>query len=472
MLDTVRRPIVRLLVSALILAAAVTNPCKLPAEQQETSGRDEARRLLVEASHLIPEIPGGQQSSAGANIAGQLVRAGDLADALATVRLLAKAEDQTQATGSIAWGLAYGGDFARALALVEGTANGQNKGVQYEILAELRADQGDLKGALQIAHRISGDPGRLVDALLRVGTRVAKAGDLAGAREAIGSALRVTEEALKENVGYAAGYAQVATTQAEIGDTGDAYVTLDRLSAIADRYKGAGGNGMFLPELSCAQAEIGDLKDAQRTNDEMAAGTGTSDLALMCISKEQAKRGLMTEALETASRLSSPAFQGNALQEIGMIRGAHGAASDVLEAIEHISAPQERADAFASLALEQAENEDPAAGATLQRAWKAETEMGAGTSDNVLGTIAVTRAILADFAGAEQVVQGIVNPEARVWPLWNITSFLVAAGHLRDALTLAENEGAAYPKAYALLGTAQGILDHLEAEEKKQSSRH
>jgi hypothetical protein len=192
----------------------------------------------------------------------------------------------------------------------------------------------------------------------------------------------------------------------------------------------------------------------------------------MCISKEQAKRGLMTEALETASRLSSPAFQGNALQEIGMIRGAHGAASDVLEAIEHISAPQERADAFASLALEQAENEDPAAGATLQRAWKAETEMGAGTSDNVLGTIAVTRAILADFAGAEQVVQGIVNPEARVWPLWNITSFLVAAGHLRDALTLAENEGAAYPKAYALLGTAQGILDHLEAEEKKQSSRH
>jgi hypothetical protein len=60
----------------------------------------------------------------------------------------------------------------------------------------------------------------------------------------------------------------------------------------------------------------------------------------------------------------------------------------------------------------------------------------------------------------------MTKPESRVWPLWNITSFMVRAGHTQEALALAENQDAAYPKAYALLGTAQGILNHLESEEQ------
>jgi hypothetical protein len=92
--------------------------------------------------------------------------------------------------------------------------------------------------------------------------------------------------------------------------------------------------------------------------------------------------------------------------------------------------------------------------------------MAADAPDDVLGTIAVTRALLGDFAGAQQIVQDMTKPESRVWPLWNITSFMVRAGHTQEALALAENQDAAYPKAYALLGTAQGILNHLESEEQ------
>ena len=96
---------------------------------------------------------------------------GKAADALATVRLLRKTEDQAQVTGSIAWGLAHNGNFVQALALVESAADGQNKGVAYEGIAELRAEAGDLEDALQIAHRIRKDPDRLSDTLVRLASR-------------------------------------------------------------------------------------------------------------------------------------------------------------------------------------------------------------------------------------------------------------------------------------------------------------
>lgn len=113
----------------------------LPAAQQEASDLAEARRLLVEASYLAKDIPEFQQSSAAANIAGQLVRAADLPDALRTARFLSKSEDQTQVLGIIAWQLAHNGDVAQALSLVDRAAEGQNKAVAYELLAELIAER-------------------------------------------------------------------------------------------------------------------------------------------------------------------------------------------------------------------------------------------------------------------------------------------------------------------------------------------
>jgi hypothetical protein len=69
-------------------------------------------------------------------------------------------------------------------------------------------------------------------------------------------------------------------------------------------------------------------------------------------------------------------------------------------------------------------------------------------------------------------VYDLADQESRLWPLWSITSMMVSAGHKQEALALAENENAAYPKAYALLGTATGILDRLEAETKARAEKH
>jgi hypothetical protein len=84
----------------------------------------------------------------------------------------------------------------------------------------------------------------------------------------------------------------------------------------------------------------------------------------------------------------------------------------------------------------------------------------------------VTRAILGDFAGAQQVVREITKPESQAWSLWNITSFMVKAGHKEEALALANNEESAYPRAYALLGSAKGILNQIEAEQKARIQGH
>ncbi len=454
----------RFICLSLIVCFLGCNPSGLLAAQQETGELAKARLLLVEASHLVKDIPEFQQPSAAANIAGQQTRAADLPGALATIRLLKETEDQALATGIVAWQLAHDGNSTQALALVESTVDGQNKGVAYENLAQLHAQEGDLKGGLQIAHRIRKDPNRLADTLVRLASKRAKTGDLSGAREVLSDALNVAEEALKENIGYVTILTQIATTQAEIGDTADAFITLDRFSAFAHQYKSAEGNSTFLQQLATAQAQIGDVVGAQRTIEEIPAGN--SDLALMSISQEQAKHGLVVDALENAARISSPWFKASALREIAMSRGTHGTLNDALEAIDHIPEPAGRAEALATLALEQAENENPAASLTLQLAWKLATQMAADAPDDVLGTIAVTRALLGDFAGAQQIVQDMTKPESRVWPLWNITSFMVRAGHTQEALALAENQDAAYPKAYALLGTAQGILNHLESEEQ------
>jgi len=453
-----------------ILAVTILNPSRVPASQQEPDDLAQAHSLLIEASRLVKDIPELQRSSAAANIAGQLVRAGGLPDALATARLLPNAEDQAQVIGSIAWAIAHSGNVAQALALVENAVDGQNKGVGYEMVAELSADSGDLKGALQIAHRIRRDPGRLVDTLARLASRAAKAGDLLGAREVLHDALQVTEEALEENIRYASALAQIARTQAEIGDNADAFATLDRLSAIARHHKG-GGNGMFLPELSCAQAQIGDFVGARRTADELPVG-GSSDLSLMCISKEQAKHGLMMEALDSSALISSPGFKEATLEEIRISRTRQGNPNDAAEAIDHIPNIGDRSLALAALALDEAENKNPAADGTLQLAWKLATEMGPDASDNLLGTIAVTRALLGDFPGAQQIVLSMTKADARFWPLWNITSFMAAAGHRQEALSLAESQEAALPKAYALLGAAEGILNHLEADQKARNTKH
>lgn len=453
----------------LLLATVVGVPPPVLA-QQDMDNVLEARGLLLEAGRLIKDIPEAQQPSAVANVAGQLTRAGDLPDARSVLQLLKKPQDLALANGIIAWHLANSGNFSGALAIAEVEGGGQTLDGNYQVLAALAALKGNVGEALEIAHRIP--PQDLIarsDALRRVAAELAKAGELSRARQILGEALTDCDQAILENSHSALQLAQMAGTQAEIGDKAGAYATLSTLSDIAHRLTGVDAS-MLLQQLAAAQARMGDLVGAQQTMDELPPTR--VDSVLMAISDEQATLGLMADAVATSAHISNSVLRSMALREVGIIRGTHGTLNDAVDAIDKIPDSSSRAEALAALALEQADKDNPAAGQTVQLAWSQTAGVSTDAARHALEEIAVTRAMLNDFGGAQQIVYEMTEQESRVWPLWNITSMMVSTGHKEEALALAENENAAYPKTYALLGVATGILDRLEAETKERAGKH
>jgi hypothetical protein len=217
-----------------MLVAALAGSTEILAAQVETSERAQARRLLLEASRLIGEVPESQRSSAVANIASQLSRSGDLEDALRISQSQKNPGDQDSATGLIAWNLVQQGNVGQALRVVESISNEQNREGQYAQLAALLAGKGDLTGALRIV-QISREPQGRVSVLVQIAQQKArrKNRDVAGATEVLHQAMEIAEELVHENASNANLLSEIATTQSEIGDTTGALRTLSELSAIA-----------------------------------------------------------------------------------------------------------------------------------------------------------------------------------------------------------------------------------------------
>lgn len=455
-----------LLFTALVLGTTA------PVKPQDVNSREEARRILLEASQLIRDIPEGQQSSAVANIAGQLARAGDLPAALATVRILKQPYDQALPLGIVAWSMDHAGNGEGALQLLENSDLGQGKGAAYQQLAISHLDRGDFSGAQQITSLIQGLPYLGVDMFIRIAKQKADAGNFSGAREAIRQALDIAEKSRKEDSNGLAQLVGIAGAQAEIGDSAGALDTLNRFSEMVHQFRpdeGMVSKDSLLRQLAMGQAQTGDLVGAFRTIDELPQGS-LRDLPLGSIANQQAKNGDFREALFTVSLISEPQMKAMELREIAVLEGTTGKPLEALEAVERIFNEGDRAYALATLALEQAEKNDPAASRTLQLTIEAADDSEAKIPKYVFEYIAVTRALLKDFSGAEESVTSIKDAESRVWPLWNITAMMVEAGDVRGALSLAANEQAVYPKVYALLGTAQGILKHAEDEAKAKSN--
>ena len=151
----------RLSLSVFILMAALVSSTAIPAAQLETSERAHARRLLLEASRLIDEVPESQRSTAVANIASQLTRSLHLEDALRVSQSQKNPGDQDLSSGLIAWNLVQQGNVGQALRLVESISNVQNREGQYAQLAALLAEKGDLIGALRIVQMRREPQGRV-----------------------------------------------------------------------------------------------------------------------------------------------------------------------------------------------------------------------------------------------------------------------------------------------------------------------
>lgn len=461
----------RRILPKLTFLFALTSLLSSIAEPQEANAVAEARQILREASQLIKDIPEGQQQSATANIAGQLARAGDLQAALATANGLKDSVDKALPLGIVAAWLDHLGNSAGALNLLENSDLGQNKAQAYQQLALSHLNRGDFTGAIRVMDLAGANPYVRVDLLVRIAGQKGKSGDLAGAREAIEEAVAIVERTREEDPNCVGTLAGIAGTQAEIGDLAGALDTLNRFSEMI--HQRPSGKGMLskdtlLSELAIGQAKTGSLTDAFQTIDELPEG-GPRNSALENIAIRQAEPGDFQEAPLTASRILDPRLKALTFREIAIFEGTSGKPLEAVETTKSLSSLADRADALASVALEQAEKQDPAAGGTLQLAIESANEGRTTVPGHVFEYIAVTKALLKDFSGAQESIASMNDVESRVWPLWNITEMMAEAGDVQGALSLASNEQAAHPKAYALLGTAQGILSRLDAEAREKS---
>lgn len=430
-------------------------------QAQEPNPKQEAINLLQQAGELVNQIPDPQRMSAAANIGGQLAVAGDFSGALAMARSLRRPQDRGAALGSIAYSLDYQGRQEEALQLLREVSSEQ-AGTSYSILAKSHADKKDFGVALQLAQQIQYQPAAREDALLTIAKSQWEAGKRDGALSTVQEALEVAEQAREKDPQMSILLLGIARTQREIGMSSEARATLTEYSEFIRERKDEGG----LSCLAVTLADMGDIRGAMEIIGELPAGSDR-DSALGVTATNVAKVGDLREALETVSQVSNQNTRDIFLRTIVAQEGRHGHALSALESVGVVPSIADRADALATLAAEQADKSDPAARETIRLAWEMANQPGVDVPEHVFGYIAIIRVELGDMTEAKKVLQRL-SADGRTWPLWNITMSLAESGDKAGALSLANEEAEALPKAYALLGTATGILHRLKKETKKQ----
>jgi hypothetical protein len=432
-------------------------------QAQEPSSKEEATNLLRQASQLVNQVPEPQRMSAAANIGGRLAAAGDFSGALAMARSLTKPEDRGAALGSIASSLDYQGRQEEALQLLSEVSLEQ-AGASYSNLAKSHAEKKDFGIALQLAHRIQYEPARREEALLAIAKSQWEAGNRDGALSTMREALEVAEQAREKEPQMSILLLGIAGAQKEIGRSSEAQATLAEYSEFVRERKDEGG----LSCLAVALADMGDIRGALEIIEELPDGSNR-DSALGVTATNMARIGNLREALETISQASDQHMRDMFLRSIAAQEARDGDALSALERVQLIPSIADRADALATRAAEQADKSDPAARGTIELAWEMANQPGVSMPEHVFAYIAIIRVELGELTEARKILQRL-SADGRTWPLWNITIRLAESGDKAAALSLANEEAEAQPKAYALLGTATGILRRLKAEKetKKQ----
>jgi hypothetical protein len=431
------------------------------AQAQVPSPKQEAINLLRQAGQLVNQIPEPQRIGAAANIGGQLAAAGDFSGALAMAHSLTRPEDRGGALGSIAYSLDYQGRLEEALQLL-GEISPELADSNYSILAKSHADKKDFEVALQLAHRIQYQPAHREEALLAIAKSEWEAGKRDGALSTMQEAVEVAEQARGKEPLLSILMLPIARTQKEMGMSSEAQATLTAYSEFIRERKDEGG----LSCLAATLADMGDIRGAMEIIRGLPEGTNR-DSALGVTATNMAKVGGLREALETVSEMSNQNTRDSFLRTIAAEEGRDGHVLSTLESVQPVPTIADRADALATLAAQQADKNDPAARETIELAWEMANQPGEAVPEHVLGYVAIIRIELGDMTEARKILERL-SAEGRTWPLWNITTSLAESGDNAGALSLADEQAEAQPKAYALLGTATGILHRLKAETKKQ----
>jgi predicted negative regulator of RcsB-dependent stress response len=363
--------------------------------------------------------------------------------------------------------LAHTGDLPSALLLIGTSEEGASKAIAYSQVAEQFNEVGHFERALGIARMIHNQIGYLVPTLTRIATKQWKSGGRREAEKTLREALDAVEREEKTNPDSSTSFLQIAVAQVTVGDRPGALATVDRLDHVLASTEDLGRKEILLQDVAMTQAQMGEIPAALQTADKILPG-GLRDFALQVIAEQQAQQGDLRGALETAAHIRDSTWGPFALRRIAHAQAESGDSAGALETIGKLQADSARAEALSGVAFELAVKAHPAAAQILQFAWEAASNAEDEVPPHVLEEIAVARGILGDIAAALDVVARMKQADSRTWPLWNLTEMIVAAGDARGALALAESQDASKPKAYALLGVANGMLEQIDTERKKR----
>lgn len=471
----------RLLIILAIVTLALVQRASGVAQEvaaADSAQKEEVQALLREARTLVPKIEETQQSSAAANIAGAQVRAGDLAGALATVQILAKQRDRELAMSSIAYALTARGDSSMAFDLIEAfSEHGYNVGA-YQQMAGLLAAKCRFEDALKAARMIDKDPkqsGAFVDTLMRIYVKQWEADDRQGAAKTFDEALEVVErEREKKDLAVprsmlATMYHQIAYGLGKAGNREAAPELIGRIQQMVEEEEYVPEKRIFLRELAEAQASIGDFSAALETAQRLPFGVERDD-ALNVILLLQAVQGDPYGALQESAGISKEFLRLGVLREIAIAMADSGDYSEARNTIDRIPTVPDRAYALAQLALEQAKKNDPNAESTLELASKTASKAKTETDAFVFELISVAKGLLAEFSKAIADINKM-DDKSRVWPLWNLTRMMVNAGKKDEAIALAKRQRAPHARAYALLGTADALIEQIDAAQKSKPAK-
>jgi hypothetical protein len=465
----------RALVRSAVFVFLLLSGCA--AMPQDTSSPEDVRSMLRVVSQLLPDVDKTQLSSVAFNVAGQQMRIGDLAGALASAQAAGSENDRTWVTSNIASIMAAQGNLASALKLVQTSSSkdAQAKAQAYASVARELAEKNAFQGALNVTRVIRdsaefvGKANLLVDTLMRIQTKQWEARDRAGADNTLNLALDAVQQEEMNSSVPALARSQTAQMYGgianDLADEGNRAAALSVIEIVQNRVAEAPDPAKhdLLLTLAVAQAHLGDFQAARASAGQMEPGK--RDTAIDVIGMQRTKQGQPLDALDEAVTLSSEFSRNSSFRGIADALAASGNYPQALSTVGLIEGAGEQAYGLSELAYEQAERNDPAAAQTVQLAWEAAMNAGE-TKPYVFGQIAMARGLLGDFPGAQQIV-GRLPEQERAWTLQNLTSAMVSAGKITEAVALAESQDSALPKACAILG----ITGELIAEQKDKAKR-
>jgi len=445
----------------------------LSAQQLSDPQLSEVRSVLRSASALVPMVEESQRPSVAANIAVYQVRAGDVEGALLTTTALASSGDPGLAIDSVAATLAAHGDQDLALKLVDTSPKENTKATAYLEMALALAQKKKFDLAVETANRIPDTQfPAWVDATMRVYLMEYQAGEKDSAASLLQSVV-TRVKAAQDNPAIPTTirpslFVTIVNNLAQSGNSDAAWPIVEELRALAEEATDPQQRDSLFYYLAVVETQLGAYGAAQEAIDRLPLGN-LHDGAVEVLAGVRTQKGDPDAALEQLSNQPNEFLRLTTIRSVADERAEQGNYAGALAVIESIQRPGDRAYAFAELALEQAQHEDPTTAYTNELAWETARENPDQTAPYVFGFIAETRAIVGDYSGSMNMMPDLAD-EWRPHALLTLTSQMSGTGHTGDAYALADAQTHPYSKAYALLGIAAGTLYQIDQQDKQPST--